>query len=226
MPASIPPLRVLVAGGGVAAVEAVLALRALAGRRVSSSCSRPPTTTSSASRRCCSPFSGAAAPRVTLDGPPDARRRPPPRGARGGRRRAARGAHHRRRRLGYDRLVVATGAHAIDGVPGATTFRGPISAGRSKAPIRRAEHALVFVAPADAGWLLPLYELALLDRPRVPRRPRCRRRHARAAAAGHLRPDRVRRAGPAARPRRRRVHRPHTSDRVRRGTRWSPARAR
>ena len=60
----------------------------------------------------------------------------------------------------FDRLVVAVGARPVEAVPGATIFRGPLSAGA-------VEHALrcervVLTAP-DAAWTLPLYELALLS---------------------------------------------------------------
>ena len=42
-------------------------------------------------------------------------------------------------RIGYDRLIVATGARSVEGVPGATTFRGPLSAGAVEgAPRQRA----------------------------------------------------------------------------------------
>ncbi|MDA0165007.1 NAD(P)/FAD-dependent oxidoreductase [Solirubrobacter ginsenosidimutans] len=74
-------------------------------------------------------------------------------------------------RLAYDRLVVAPGAHAIDGVPGAVTFRGLISSGLVEAAIRRAEDSLLFVAPADTGWILPLYELALMTTHEFPDGP-------------------------------------------------------
>ena len=109
-----------------------------------------------------SPFGGAPAPRVPLDGLPEL-------GAIRHRGALASVDSERREvrttdggRLGYDQLVIATGAHSIDGVPGATTFRGPISAGAVEAAIRGAEARIIFVAPEEAGWLLPLYELALV----------------------------------------------------------------
>ncbi|HET6551604.1 MAG TPA: FAD-dependent oxidoreductase, partial [Solirubrobacter sp.] len=64
--------------------------------------------------------------------------------------------------LSYDRLLVAPGARPVDGVPGATVFRGPISAGAVEGALRAAGERALFVLPADAGWPLPIYELALL----------------------------------------------------------------
>jgi sulfide:quinone oxidoreductase len=171
MTASIPPLRVLVAGGGVAGLEAVLALRALAGDRVAIELLAPSDEYVERPSSVLSPFSGAAEPKVPLESLP-----------------ALGVVHHhgalaavdveRREvrttgdvRLGYDRLVVAPGAHAVDGVAGAVTFRGPISSGLVEAAIRRATDSLVFVAPADAGWILPLYELALLTAQQFPGGP-------------------------------------------------------
>jgi sulfide:quinone oxidoreductase len=63
--------------------------------------------------------------------------------------------------------VVATGAPSRDAVPGAVTFRGPLSAGAVEGVLARATAEpglrLVFAAPAGATWPLPLYELALLS---------------------------------------------------------------
>ena len=65
-------------------------------------------------------------------------------------------------RLGYDRLIVATGARPVDGVPGASTFSGSRSAGVVEAALRGARERVLFTVPAGCGWTLPLYELALL----------------------------------------------------------------
>jgi sulfide:quinone oxidoreductase len=166
-----PPLRVLVAGGGVAALETMLALRALAGPRVAIELLAPSGDFVQRPVSVLSPFSGTPAPRVPLDGLPAlgvVRHR----GALGAvdwasrRVRTVDGGH-----LHYDRLVVATGAHAIDGVPGAITFRGSISAGAVEGAIRRASSRVLFVAPAESGWLLPLYELALMTAHEFPDGP-------------------------------------------------------
>jgi sulfide:quinone oxidoreductase len=166
-----PPLRVLVAGGGVAALETVLALHALAGRRVAIELLAPSGDFVQRPVSVLSPFSGAPAPRVPLDSllALGVIRH---RGAL-----AAVDSVHRQVRtsdgghLDYDRLVVATGAHAIDGVPGAITFRGSISAGAVEGAIRSARSRILFVAPPESGWLLPLYELALMTAHEFPDGP-------------------------------------------------------
>jgi sulfide:quinone oxidoreductase len=56
-------------------------------------------------------------------------------------------------------------------VPGAITFRGSISAGAVEGAIRGARSRVMFVAPPDSGWLLPLYELALMTAHEFPDGP-------------------------------------------------------
>jgi sulfide:quinone oxidoreductase len=153
-------MRVLVAGGGVAALEAVLALRALAAGLVKVELLAPAIEFPQKPLSVRSPFSGEPAPEASFDRVPL--------------------VHHRGAldvvddgivvttdggRLPYDRLIVATGARAVEAVHGATTFRGPVSAGAVEAAL--AHDRVVFAAP-DASWTLPLYELALLaGRPKV-----------------------------------------------------------
>ena len=56
-------------------------------------------------------------------------------------------------------------------MPGATTFRGPLSAGVVEGALRGARERVLFVVPGDAGWTLPLYELALLTAYELPAGP-------------------------------------------------------
>ena len=66
----------------------------------------------------------------------------------------------------YDSLLIAIGAHLRIGVPGALTLAAPgfrqefagVLDDVERGHVRR----LAFAAPAGIGWLLPLYELALL----------------------------------------------------------------
>jgi sulfide:quinone oxidoreductase len=160
--------RVVIAGGGFAALEAALALRALAGERVALTLIAPdpvlhyrPTATSEA-------FAQTPARLYDL-------------------RRIAgdlRAVYHSARlesvateeryalttagaRLDYDALVLATGARAIDGIPGGLTFRDR----RDLGPFRKMQAELetgavrrvVFAVPSGCSWPLPLYELALLS---------------------------------------------------------------
>jgi len=165
------PLRVLVAGGGVAAVEAVLALHALAGERVAIELLAPSQDFVERPMSVVSPFTGTPAPRLSLAGL----------GGIGVRRHSGALAavepdtHEIRTtdggRLGYDRLLVAPGARPVEGIPGATTFRGPISAGAVEGALRGARSRALFVAPPGCGWPLPLYELALLAAQEFPDGP-------------------------------------------------------
>jgi sulfide:quinone oxidoreductase len=66
----------------------------------------------------------------------------------------------------YDVLVVACGAAPQPAVPGAITFRGPADTGEIEtllADIDAGEaHRVAFVVPWGAVWSLPVYELALM----------------------------------------------------------------
>jgi sulfide:quinone oxidoreductase len=159
--------RVLIAGAGVAAVECVLALRAVAGPRADLELLAPAPELVVRPLSVETPFGGGPAPRIALD-----------------RLAAELGVRLHRDGLGsveserhrvltrdgdsvpFEILVVATGARSREVVTGAATFRGPMNAGLVEQAIDRvlADPALrlAFVAPAGARWLLPLYELALI----------------------------------------------------------------
>lgn len=66
----------------------------------------------------------------------------------------------------YDSLLIAVGAHLRIGVPGAITVAAPGFRQEFTRALEDLEdgfaHRLAFAAPAGTGWLLPLYELALL----------------------------------------------------------------
>jgi sulfide:quinone oxidoreductase len=72
--------------------------------------------------------------------------------------------------LRYDALVVASGARATPAVPGAMTFRGGRSAARLRHVLDAEPGRLAFVVPPGASWPLPLYELALLAARRLAER--------------------------------------------------------
>jgi sulfide:quinone oxidoreductase len=160
--------RVLVAGSGVAAVECVLALHALAGAHLAIELLAPSAELVHRPMSVRTPFGGEPAPRIDLTqlaadlGIPlhrDSLASVEPE------------THHvltkDGERLPYDVLVVATGARSQEAIPGAVTFRGPLSAGAVEHVIARVATApelrVAFAAPAGARWLLPLYELALLS---------------------------------------------------------------
>ena len=160
--------RVLVAGAGVAALETVLALRELAGSQVTVELLAPAAELVHRPSAVETPFGGPPAARVDL------RQLADDLGARLHRDALASvdtATHHVYTRDGdyvpYDVLVVATGARSREAVPGALTFRGPMSAGIVEQAIGRLavdpSLRLAFAAPAGVRWLLPLYELALLS---------------------------------------------------------------
>jgi sulfide:quinone oxidoreductase len=70
--------------------------------------------------------------------------------------------------LPYDALLIALGAVPTPAIDGALTFRGPADVEALGRLLRRAEEGGVrrfaFVAPPGASWALPLYELALLTK--------------------------------------------------------------
>lgn len=68
--------------------------------------------------------------------------------------------------LSYDALLVAVGARTREWLEGAVHFAGPEDVGRLRALVadldRGAAASIVFAAPPGLSWTLPLYELALL----------------------------------------------------------------
>ena len=77
-------------------------------------------------------------------------------------------------RLAYDALLVAVGARACAWLPGALHFRGAADVSPFRELLAQLESAavsrVVFAAPAELGWTLPTYELALLTAARVAER--------------------------------------------------------
>ena len=160
-------LRVLIAGGGVAALEALLALKSLAGQLVSLTLLAPepvlvyrPVTVAEAFGRAEARSyqiadvvadQHAELVRDSLEHV-DPEQRVVVTGS---------GA-----RIRYDVLVVATGARATAALPGALTFGG-----RADVPQLRAllgelvegrSRAVAFALAREQVWSLPLYELALM----------------------------------------------------------------
>jgi sulfide:quinone oxidoreductase len=161
------PPHIIIAGGGVAAIEAMLALRALAGRR-------PAITLLSAETELAPPATAVAAPFGF--GPPaplpigplaerhGVRVRPGMLAAVDVPLRAA--IVDDDRRLDYDHLLVAVGARRGAAIGGAVTFRGPADAPSVEAVLDdlaadRASSLAVAVSSSDV-WSLPAYELAIM----------------------------------------------------------------
>jgi sulfide:quinone oxidoreductase len=164
-------LRVVVLGGGVAGVELMLALRALAEERVSLELVAPEPHLWYRPLAVSEPFGLGRVQRFELAGVALALNSGLTLGA-------ATVVDPNRRvvqtdvgptagvDLEYDALVVATGARAKPAVEGAVTFRGPADVDAVARAVeearRRVTRRIVFVVPAGATWPLPAYELALL----------------------------------------------------------------
>ncbi|MFL5931531.1 MAG: CBS domain-containing protein [Gaiellaceae bacterium] len=167
--------RVLIAGGGVAALEAALALRALAGELLDVELLAPEPQFWYRPMSVAEPFGLGEAQHFDLSRlAEDAGARFTP-GALVGVDAVRRHARTTSDTLEYDALLVASGAQPRAAVPGAVTFRGPADTQRIEqllADIDRGEiQRLAFVVPSGAVWTLPAYELALMTAAHVARGP-------------------------------------------------------
>lgn len=158
--------KVVIAGGGVAALEALLRLRELAEERVDIDLVTPNAEFVNRPMELAALFDDERVQRFDL-----ARIAADQRatlisdrleGVWPGKRLVMQSGAQRR----YDSLLVAVGAHLRVGVPGAMTVAAPgfrQEFHRALDDIERGiARRLAFAAPAGTGWLLPLYELTLL----------------------------------------------------------------
>ena len=159
------PLRVLVAGGGVAGMEAVLALRDLAGERVEITLLAPEQTFAYRPMAVAVPFARGRVQRLPLA---EFARETSARLVRGeltavepGVARTAEGGA-----IAFDALLVAVGAWSEPAVPGATTWTPELDQEVMGGLLADVEEGytkrVAFVVPEGAGWPLPAYELALM----------------------------------------------------------------
>jgi len=153
---------ILIAGGGVAAVEAVAALRALSGPDPRITLLAPQPRFAQRPASVATPFGYGAPPQLPLEV-------------------LARHAAFDLRigklvdvdpgdrvaitdwgePIPYEYLVVAVGARTLPALEGAITFAGHADAAAVEVAV--AEHdRLAFVQPFAQGWSLPVYELALM----------------------------------------------------------------
>jgi sulfide:quinone oxidoreductase len=167
--ASRRPHRVLIAGGGVAGLEAAFALRALGDGRLEVDVLAPESEFVYRALAVAEPYRVgdiARFPLGTIVADAGARLRPARLAAVDADRRVVRTAD--RQELEYDSLLLALGAVPLEAVPGALTFGGPEDGpalSRLLGRIREGRaHSVAFVVPDGASWPLPLYELALLTR--------------------------------------------------------------
>jgi sulfide:quinone oxidoreductase len=161
------PPKVLIAGAGVAGLEAALALRSLAGELLAVELVAPETDFVYRPLAVAEPFRAGEARRFPLRHLTDAA------GAELNRA-SVRSVDDERRMvvtsdgkaLRYDTLLLTLGARPVAALPGALTFRGPGDEEAFSALLHEARSGqverLAFALPTGASWPLPLYELALL----------------------------------------------------------------
>jgi sulfide:quinone oxidoreductase len=164
---TLQPLHVVIAGGGVAALEAMMALRALAGDRVRITLLAPEPEFHYRPMAVAEPFTIAHAQRVALAGVAADF------GARlvTGALAAVEPEEHRvvtagGERIGYDALVIACGTRIRPAFERVLTIDDRDLGATLRGLVQDVEEGytreIAFVAPAQAFWPLPLYELALL----------------------------------------------------------------
>src|SRR4051812_14480352 len=166
------PLEVLIVGGGVAGLETVMALRALAGGRVRITLLTPETEFVYRATSVAEPFDLGTTQRHPLEQiardfdveliadeldlvEPE----------------SGRVVSHLGSEIPYDALVVTTGARPRPAWDHVLTFTGPASADAMGRLVREvtsgAVESVAFVVPSGITWPLPLYELALMTASRA-----------------------------------------------------------
>jgi sulfide:quinone oxidoreductase len=165
---SATPCHVIIAGGGVAALECALALRDLAGHRTHVTVLSPGPEFVHRQFSVGEAFGRSSAHSYPLagflEGPHSAEL------VRDTLARVDTAARcvvtGRGRRLTYDALVVAVGARPRTWLPGALTFTGSDDVGALSALLDELvtglARSVAFALPSERMWPLPLYELALM----------------------------------------------------------------
>jgi sulfide:quinone oxidoreductase len=165
--------RVVVAGGGVASTEALLALRDLAGDLVEIAVVAPESEFVYRPLSVVGPFDLGQPPRFDI----------------GEIARDLGATHHQDAvvavapeqhlattrngdGISYDALVIATGADPQEAIPGALTYRGESDRDALRTLIAEFEYegvgrTLMFAVPSGTTWPLPIYELALIAAARL-----------------------------------------------------------
>jgi sulfide:quinone oxidoreductase len=159
--------KVTIVGGGVAALEAMIALRQLAEDRIAIELVTPTPEWSYKPLAVAEPFGLGGAKRYDLVR--IARDHGAAMHLAGVQ--AVRPDVHQLltwdgRTVDYDLLLLAIGAQPTTALPGSVTVRGPGYTGRFRTVLQQLEQRRItrvaFAVPAGASWPLPLYELALM----------------------------------------------------------------
>jgi sulfide:quinone oxidoreductase len=161
------PKQVLIAGAGVAALEAALALQALTEDEVSVELVAPEAEFTYRPLAVTEPFRVGEVKRFPLQklaGAAGARLRTGSVTAVNPERKVV--TLENGQELSYDILLLALGARPREAVTGALTFRGPQDGPALSALLDKTTageiHRIAFAVPTGASWPLPLYELAIL----------------------------------------------------------------
>jgi sulfide:quinone oxidoreductase len=167
-----PPFRVLIAGGGVAALEAALALRELAGERISTTLLAPEPEFVYRPMRVREPFAYRGAEHYPLDEiVRDIGVELVPDGFKWLDAPAAVVHTEHGRELAYDALLLAMGARLHPAFTHALTIDDRRLDEQLHGLIQDVEggyvHSIAFVAPTAMPWPLPIYELALMTAQRA-----------------------------------------------------------
>lgn len=158
---------VLIAGGGIAALELLLALRVLAGSRAAITLLTADAQLAPRAMTVAEPFGRGGAQTYEWSQIADDQGAGLVVDALVGVDTAQRVAHTRGgRSIHYDVLVLATGARRVEPFPGAVTFgTGAGAAEELRVAVAEATQQagarMVFTLPSPSSWPLPLYELAL-----------------------------------------------------------------
>jgi sulfide:quinone oxidoreductase len=167
--------KVMIAGGGVAALEALMTLDELASDRVELELVTPTPEFAYRPLAVAEPFGFGDAHRFDV-----VRIASDHRAAvhLAGIRSVDPAAHHvvtwDGRELPFDLLFVAIGARSLPSLRGSVTIQGPGYTSRFRTVLKELEEGQVghvaFAVPAGESWPLPLYELALMTAARLPER--------------------------------------------------------
>jgi sulfide:quinone oxidoreductase len=169
-----PLHRVVIAGGGVAGLEGLIALRAMAGDDIELTLLSPADRFTVRAMEVGEPF-GRPSPAeyrvpdvcadhgATFRGEPIEHVRPESRTV----------STPSGDELAYDSLLLAVGARAVSALAGTTTFRGAQDTEAMRSIVGGVERGVLariaFVVPPGVAWTLPLYELALMTAERAHR---------------------------------------------------------
>ncbi|HEX6581969.1 MAG TPA: FAD/NAD(P)-binding oxidoreductase [Thermoleophilaceae bacterium] len=169
------PIKVMIVGGGVAALEGMMALHELVGERISLELVTPTPEFAYRPLAVAEPFGLGEVRRYdVVRMAADHRAAVHIAGVKSVDTARRRVVTWDGRELPFDILLVAVGARPTTSIPGSVTLQGPGYTGRFRTVLRELDERQVrhvaFAVPPGASWPLPLYELALMTATHVAER--------------------------------------------------------